>query len=137
LTPYDPVLPPPPLELPPPYPPPGLNDGRSDLHALNAAWSVGFDRSWLNRSRKPPPEAADGLGRVTPCEDRQLLNLANAALDPLESPEPPNPPDGRSEAHAWRALAIVLLLGGVVPGLGVLAPPRPNPVTPCSRRQLK
>jgi len=128
--PLPPPLPPP--KAPPPllYPPPlpGVK-GRSDLQALNAAWSAGLDCSSLNRPLKPPLKA-DGLGRVTPCADRQLSNLLKAALNP---PDPPNP-DGRSEAQALRALSIVLLLGALE--LLPLEPP-PKPVTPCSRRQLK
>jgi hypothetical protein len=96
------------------------------------------DCSWLNTLLKPPPEA-DGLGRVTPCAARQLSNLLNAAANP---PDPPNPPAGRSAAQALRALLIVVLLGALplellpleLPPLEL--PPR-EPVTPCSRRQLK
>src|SRR5580658_6087584 len=87
-----------PLPLPPWPPLPGVN-GRSDLQALSAAWPAEVDCSSLNRLLKPPPEA-DGLGRVTPCADRQLSNLPNAALNPPDPPDPPNPPDGRSEAQA-------------------------------------
>jgi hypothetical protein len=141
------VLPLPPL-LPPPWPPlPGVN-GRSDLQALSAARPAEVDCSSLNTLLNPPPEA-DGLGRVTPCADRQLSKLPNAALNP--PPDPPNPPDGRSEAQACRALLFVLLLELPplelppldvppleVPPLEVPPPevPPPNPVTPCSRRQL-
>jgi hypothetical protein len=123
-------MPPPPL----PWPPlPGVN-GRSDLQALSAARPAEVDCSSLNTLLNPPPEA-DGLGRVTPCADRQLSKLPNAALNP--PPDPPNPPDGRSEAQACRALLFVLLLE--LPPLEVppLEVPPPNPVTPCSRRQLK
>ncbi len=135
--------------LPPPWPPlPGVN-GRSDLQALSAARPAEVDCSSLNTLLNPPPEA-DGLGRVTPCADRQLSKLPNAALNP--PPDPPNPPDGRSEAQACRALLFVLLLElppFEVPPLDVppldvppldvppLDVPPPNPVTPCSRRQLK
>ena len=53
----------------------------------------GADCSSANKPLKPPPEA-DGLGSVTPCADRQLSNLLNAAL---------NPPIRRSAEPAGRA----------------------------------
>ncbi len=109
------------------------------MQALSAAWPAGVDCSSLNTLLNPPPEA-DGLGRVTPCADRQLSNLPNAALNPPL--DPPNPPDGRSEAQACRALLMVLLLEllplELLPlELLPLELPVPNPVTPCSRRQLR
>lgn len=97
----------PPLVLPPPKLPPGVK-GRSDLQALNAALSAGLpDCRSANSPRKPLPED-DPLGSVTPCAERQLSNFWKAALNPTD---PPNPPDGRSEAQAWRALLIAALLG--------------------------
>jgi hypothetical protein len=123
-------------------PPVGENVGRRAAQAAAAVVKAALDRS------------GTPLVTVTPCNLRQLVYAANAALFLPRAKPPPNPPLGRRPAQAFSAAANFGLLakppprkplpppGGTEPPPGV--PPVPDGgrpenagrVTPCWDRHF-
>ena len=109
-----------------------------DSHAFRAAATFGLLGFRPFRKRSAPGDGvgvggAVGLvvGMASPWSDMQLRKASNA----WPKPPRPNPPAGRSDAHASRAFCIVgfgVPLGNAV---GRAVGRAVGTVTPCCRRQ--
>jgi hypothetical protein len=124
--------------------PPDPNVGSLDWQALSAAATFGLlgFRPFRKRSALGDGAGVGGavglvVGMVSPWEAMQLRKAWNAAE---KRPPPPNPPFGRSDAHACLAFRIA--------GLGAPNPPLGNAVgravgrtvgmlAPCWRRHVR
>jgi hypothetical protein len=127
----------------------GLPDGRGNVGSLDwQAFSAEatFGLSGFSPFRKRPARGAPlagglvggGDGRVAgmaaPCDAIQVRNARNAA--PNRPPPNPNPPAGRSDAHACRAFSIAAL-GEPKPPAGRAVGLAVGTLTPCWRRQVR